>query len=483
MRSFATLLLGALLVGRTASPCTIVSGRAADGATWVGGNEDWAFDFDTAMTVLPRDGKLLGAVVFSYGIGNFPQAGINESGLFFDFNTLSPTSTARYLGWDQKKDFPAGDRALVDHMIRTCSTVPQALELFGTYRTEGLLSSQLHLADREGRLAILNADGAETSRIGFQVSTNFNVCTKRETAEAKSCWRYPIAERLIRQRGAGLQTFRDVLDATQQHVIASTVYSHVANLRTGDTWLTYAGDFEHPYRFNVAELLARGGRSVLMRSLFPRAPVVTVWEAFRAGGPEAAVRAFDRLRSSGLPKARAERLMLQVFSSCLLTTNDFAAARVFFESWLAVGGADDPSVGYYRGLILLSSGLLEAARTQLAAQIALEPRDEPGRLVRTSSEKLLARLEGRSPGASTRFELKGHRDATFVALRLPDRFPVTMPLFRTANGWAGAFAIPKGKLDYAFVVDGRTILDPANQASEIYEGEDGRYRMSVREIP
>src|SRR5690348_12965460 len=148
-----------LVIAARVFPCTIISGRAKDGAVWVGNNEDWTFDFDTYMNVLPREGHRLGAISFTYGSPDTSiQGGVNERGLFFDYNAVPAVPVSEYEGWDKKKDFPGRDGAIAEHVLRNCATVAEAIEVFKHYRDPGLLESQMHLADRAGNLAIINAD-------------------------------------------------------------------------------------------------------------------------------------------------------------------------------------------------------------------------------------------------------------------------------------------------------------------------------------
>jgi hypothetical protein len=79
--------------------------------------------------------------------------------------------------------------------------------------------------------------------------------------------------------------------------------------------------------------------------------------------------------------------------------------------------------------------------------------------------------------------LKGHRDAKFVCVYGLALAPLYSMLLRTPEGWAGDFALPPGKHHYAFVVDGKLILDPANPQHEIAEGVDVPLDLSVKVVP
>ena len=109
-----------------------------------------------------------------------------------------------------------------------------------------------------------------------------------------------------------------------------TIYSNVVNLETGDVYLYYAGDFAHFLHFKIGDLLRQGSRSYSFRSLFADAPIVRIWETYRARGADAAVASFKELSDGMLPERRAETLR-HLFSSCLLRLSEFRDAKIFFR--------------------------------------------------------------------------------------------------------------------------------------------------------
>ncbi len=70
--------------------CTILSGTDLNGHTWICNNEDESFSFKNYINVFPRDGgSKNGYVTLTYGSpGGKIEGGLNEAGLFFDFNQL-----------------------------------------------------------------------------------------------------------------------------------------------------------------------------------------------------------------------------------------------------------------------------------------------------------------------------------------------------------------------------------------------------------
>ncbi len=470
-----------------AGACTIVSGRAADGAVWTANNEDFAFDPDTYLNVLPRDAEGFGAIAFTYDFTydqpeGYVQGGLNDQGLFFDFNALPAVAVLEPRHWDAKRDYPGGDSALIRHILRTCATVPDVVALLETYRLPALLSGQMHVADRQGNLAVLTADSFLVTTGGPLISTNF-AFTKRGERGARACWRYPIARRMLAERGVSLESLRAVMDSTQQRRAVSTIFTNITNLSTGDIYFYYAGDFRRAWHFRIPELVARGRHAYRMRELFHDAPIVGIWERWQAEGAAAAVAYSRRMRDT-LPEPVRAAALRHLAGDALLHSNRYADARVFVDEWLAAQGRRDPASDLHEGLARLAAGDFAGARDCLARQAAADSADPMGRLAFLPGERgLLARLDGRpAASANAHFELKGHRDAHLVCVSNISLWPLYTFLRPTADGWAGDFTLPPGKNWYAFTVDGRPLLDPENPVHEMVPTEDGPRELNVRVV-
>jgi hypothetical protein len=460
-------------------PCTIVSGTGANGVVWAGNNEDEYFDFETYLNVLPPDKGKFGAIFFSYdGPANFPQGGMNEKGLFFDLNAIPHVPRADYRDYGKRKTFPGGDTALLLHMLRTCSTVNDVLALLDRYRFDDLFDEQLHLADRTGALAVVTAQSVvRPEHQTFQVSTNFNLATERDAPEGQSCWRFPIANRILGSQGVSMESIRSTLDATQQPRVTSTIYSNIMNLNTREMYLYYAGDFENARHYTWAELMELTPKSILMRELFPNAPIVRMQEIAKAQGVSAALKLFRELRS-GVPEHRRAEVLRHLFLNALFKTYQYSDAQAYFNEWVSETAGTDAL--RYQGLVKLANGDVKGARSsfeELAQSAASDGSSD-------RAGKSLERLSGvPSPESNVTLELSGFREARFVAVDGITEAATFSFLVRTATGWRGDFHVAPGKLRYAFIVDGKRILDPANPSQEDKWDQDGTRRFSVRLIP
>jgi hypothetical protein len=249
--------------------CTIFSAIDKNGNVWTGNNEDGIFSLNTCINVVTPTNKTFGYFYFtgSKSPNEFPQGGLNDAGLFFDGNSV-PISD--YKDFAKKKDYPNGINEMMFFILGNCQTVQEVFNIFKTYRLKGLEGSQLHFADKYGTFGIIVADSMWITKANYQISTNYNLCHPNK--DNINCWRFPIAERIIKSREIGLETFRNICDSTSQE--KWTNYSNIQNLTTGDIWFYYAMNYSKPYKTNIKELLKKGNSTFYMYELFKDDPLV-----------------------------------------------------------------------------------------------------------------------------------------------------------------------------------------------------------------
>lgn len=248
--------------------CTIVSAVASNGQVWTCNNEDGPIGVANFINVFPKSAEMeYGYFTFSYispkaGEGGSIQGGMNEAGLTFDFNSIK-----QVIGFDpkSKKAFPTGDQQILPHILGTMKSVQEVIEFFEIYWFQnGFTSAQMHVADRQGRFAIISASGIELVEKGeFLVSTNFDICGKED---GSWCWRYPKALALLKENDPGLNTMMSICRETKQG--ESTLYSNIQNLTTGDIWFFSKHDpSASTVKTNIIDLLSKGRKSYAFKDL------------------------------------------------------------------------------------------------------------------------------------------------------------------------------------------------------------------------
>lgn len=283
--------------------CTIFCTHDKYGNVWAGNNEDFYwFEFSTQIRIVPKTDTTLSYIYFNYPNHDFPQGGVNEAGLFFDANMVEASDLKNA---NKKINFPGGTLELIRYMLGHCKTVPEVLTLFETYKVLELTTGQLHLADKAGNMGIITADSAWLTTGHFQISTNYNLGHNDD--DYKKCWRYPIAYSMLAHGEPDLELMNHICDSTSQRQHASTIYSNVHNLTTGEMWLYYAWDYQTPYKTTFKELTALGDTVILLRDLFADQIVVKAYNAFRTKGFQAGL---NILNTVDHPSVREEKLKL-----------------------------------------------------------------------------------------------------------------------------------------------------------------------------
>ena len=257
-----------LILLQQANSCTIVSAIDKNGQVWNLNNEDGPYGVANFINIFPKTANTkFGYYTLSYlspelGKGGSIQGGTNEAGLTFDFNAID-----RVTDFDPKtkKAFPEGDNAILPHILANMSTVEEVIDFFSTYWFQnGFTSAQMHVADKQGRFAIISASGIKLQEKGKQlVSTNFDICGNESSA---SCWRYPIAVEKVEKEDVNLLSMMAIALETRQKN-GSTMYTNIQNLSTGEVWFFSKHDPNVIVNTDIKALLERGRKSFTFNDL------------------------------------------------------------------------------------------------------------------------------------------------------------------------------------------------------------------------
>jgi len=451
---FFTLLLLTLCCSTTISACTIFCGKDENGHVWAGNNEDGFFNFKTYLNVYPKTGDAkFGYYTLSYdsprnGANQNAEGGMNEAGLFFDFNALD-ASRKEYPVKDleKKKSFPGGDKEIYAHMMGNFERVEEVVAFFEEYWFDiGFNTAQMHLADKYGSFAMIGPSGSRIIKNEkYQVSTNFSICANDETY---GCWRFPIATEKLENNPINLKTFTDVCQATAQSDFIYTMYSNVQNLNTGEIWFYYALDYENAYHTTLNELLSKGKKSYLISSLFENNALNNILKTLEEDGADVAMVQF---KNYDIPKKQKDGVLAILAESFADQTNNYEAYPIVQE-FLNI----DPerrSLQTYMATRQYFNGDVNAAIETLKAYKKLVPD--------TSMDvaRLTRRFEGKyDEDWNTEIELNGYQDAKYVVVQGFDRNMGNI-LFKRDGKWVGKFKLEPGIHNYAFFVDGKQVFD------------------------
>ena len=167
-----------LLTLQSATACTIVSAVAKDGQVWNMNNEDGPAGIANFINVFPRTaGQTYGYYTLSYltpgaGAGGNAQGGMNEAGLTFDFNAIDYVED---FDPASRQAYPGGNDPILAHIMGTMRSVDEVIAFFDTYWfVNGFRGAQMHVADRDGKFAIISASGEREEALPRARSWRYN---------------------------------------------------------------------------------------------------------------------------------------------------------------------------------------------------------------------------------------------------------------------------------------------------------------------
>jgi len=439
--------------------CTIVSGTDRKGQTWAMNNEDFFHTASNYVNIYPAVGEhTLGYITLTYGSPQSGlQGGVNEAGLFVDINALPPQHYTLRRG---RKPFPHG--SMLVYLLQHCRSVPQFLALWDTYYMPDMGDIQLHIADRHGNLAVIAPDTIVRATQQL-TSTNFNVC---DTSSAKrSCWRYPIAQRIVAEQGISQQSLVQIVKETSWREFTTTVYSNVHNLTTGDIWFYLAEDYQSPWHTTIQTLLQQGRQSFLLATKFPHNASRRLAKALQVKPSADVVEQF--LRTGQFSDPEKESVLRLTFLNDFYMDKRFAQASILFPVWekyMAVNPKlDSTEVQFTKAEVLATQGKYQQAIRVLRAV----------RKPSWKTESLLRNLTDQEPAAVV-LALAGFTQAQAVAVEFKGEYNFFRFAQKTPQGWTLRLQTNRTELKYCFYVDGKRVLNPSQpvlQQQETVKGD------------
>lgn len=443
--------------------CTIFCAKDNNGNVWMGNNEDAAFSFRNYINVFPKSkNNLIGYYTLSRDkIENGSNAqiagGMNEAGLSFDFNAtqLYPVKSMY-----QKEEFPKGDDAILSYILGNFSHVEEVVAFFEKYWFQfGFRSAQMHLADKYGHFAMISPTGSQVlTNEPFQISTNFDICSK---AESNNCWRFPIVQKALESEPPSLESFTSICQRTAQG--RYTNYSTINNLRTGDINVFFAGDYLKPYKTTIKNLLERGKKSYSMEELFQQNAITIIYKTFKADGIDAAYSVYKKLNLSKNEKDILLPNLVDYFCNDInnydiypfLTeyTTDYSTE---IDYWLVKS-----AIEYQKGNTEKSMETLKLATVKFP---------ENKKTINVFKNRLIGEFEA---GTTASFTLNGYSNAHFVIVKCKSMNSTFTPydnitfLNKQKYKWELKMKLPDGIYDYTFIVDGKEILDEKTQKTMV----------------
>jgi pimeloyl-ACP methyl ester carboxylesterase len=275
---------GMALEAKIPGSCTIFT--ASFGSTVLyGNNEDYRIP-KTYYWVEPAGENTYGGVFLGFD-NFFPQGGINEKGLAFDFNALPEAPLNPHNELPDRGD-------IMKELYQTCATVEEAIALAEKYNWGSSIRWQVLLADATGDAVVVSAgpDGElaftrKPEGDGYLVSTNFNRANPKNTYRGGyPCWRYNKAvemlEKIKSEKDLTVDYFKSILDACHvEGAVGNTLYSNVFDLKNGVIYLYYWHQFYETAIIKVADEIKKNQPPTRIKELFSQETVKRAEEEFQ----------------------------------------------------------------------------------------------------------------------------------------------------------------------------------------------------------
>jgi len=257
-------ILALLFAGLAAAglPCTIFV-VARNGQVLVGANEDFG-----RVTTSPRHwvqfhpkkpGEKYGYIAFGFpAYPDFPQAAINEAGVFYDYNALKRLDIGR-------PGKPPFSLKRLEEVMTQCGTVREVVAHFEKFDDEPLSTGQMVVADAKGDSAIIERHThTDRGASDYQIGTNFRTSTTPKDAITCPRWKACDAE-LSKKRPASIESVRALCEEVKASRQGGyTSYTTVCDLKAAKVYLFRGEDFEKVAAIDVKQTLKKGERRVDM---------------------------------------------------------------------------------------------------------------------------------------------------------------------------------------------------------------------------
>ncbi len=257
------VVAGLALTG-IAAPCTIFL-VARSGQVLMGANEDMTTEDAYSkhwVAFHAKDARNpLGYITLGYAAIPFAaQAGMNEAGLFYDYNALPKL--------DENNGKTKADIFLGERILAECKTVAEAVKKIQAYDWAALTTGQMVIGDATGASAIVERNAITyRGKADYQIGTNFRT-SKTPKAEI-TCWRYKMCDAVFNvNRPVNIEVVRQSLIMTMPKVAGTrTWYSNIADLKNGKLLLFRKGDFTRVVTLDVKTEVAKESRRIDMDEL------------------------------------------------------------------------------------------------------------------------------------------------------------------------------------------------------------------------
>ncbi len=232
-----------------------------------GSNEDWK-DPNTRFWFYPASEGKHAWVKFGFS-GGFPQAGMNDSGIFWD-GTSNPWQGMPYS--EENKQFYEG--ALMQKVMEESSSISEVTGIFDLYYCQDQYRGQYLVGGANGLSVIIDGDYYHHNDKSYQVLTNFH--QSNPALGGHPCSRYNTATDMLENCDTLTEYYAGgVLSSTCQNGSFPTQYSLLFDPQLRQIYLFYYQNYEEYLLIKFDEFLSGDSASFNIPPLFSRVNLIS----------------------------------------------------------------------------------------------------------------------------------------------------------------------------------------------------------------
>jgi hypothetical protein len=241
-------LIITLFFHQEASPCSIFYAKN-DSCILTGNNEDYHY-LNTRIIINPPGQDKFGSIIFSFE-NLFPQGGLNDQGLFFDWATING-GTAYDPNFHVKGTVNYNGR-IIQKMIESCATVDDVIRLFKTYNDCDFGQAHMLVGDKYGNSVVIERSEEDSLNfirmsLNYQIATNFlnAYLSDSKLSALLQNDRYQYLEAQLKSSPElSIPLFREILQhARNKGNDSPTLYSYICNITSGKIYVYNYSNFE-----------------------------------------------------------------------------------------------------------------------------------------------------------------------------------------------------------------------------------------------
>lgn len=242
-----------LIISIPVSACTVFNATSGEN-TLIGNNEDWT-DKNTYVWFESQENNEYGAIYFGFQ-NMWPQGGMNDQGLFFDW-VMSGNTVTRLKPSHDRLNFNGN---LSAEIMKKCSNIDEVLSMYEKYNQPAFGYCKAMYVDNSGDSAIIGWD--------YQ-NDKISVDRKKGSYQLLGYGAVFLQNVFMNNKyNVTIESFNNMISMAQQGDL--TVYSNIYDPVNLEIYVYHMHDFNKVIKFNLKDELKKGDHSYKISSLYDK---------------------------------------------------------------------------------------------------------------------------------------------------------------------------------------------------------------------